>query len=105
MAKQQHIEEIDSDANFDKKWDESKLNDQRVCIDFTATWCGPCKAIAPVFLNLAKQHGNIRFWKVDFDKCKEAVQKFSVQAVPTFFVLHWGFLSAQTHRSSSTKTN
>jgi len=78
------IEDINSDDIFNTKWEETKTKDQRVCIDFTATWCGPCKAIAPVFDKLSKQYPNIRFWRVDFDKCKGAAAKHSVQAVPTF---------------------
>jgi len=92
MAKVNNIEEINSDADFDQKFEDSVAKEQRVCVDFTASWCGPCKAIAPIFINMSKQYNNVRFWKVDFDKCKETVGKYSIQAVPTFLFFFGGKL-------------
>ena len=39
----------------------------QVCVDFTATWCGPCKMVAPLFARMAKEFTNVVFLKVDVD--------------------------------------
>ncbi|BGP46496.1 hypothetical protein JCM10450v2_002341 [Rhodotorula kratochvilovae] len=57
-------------------------------IDFHATWCGPCKAIAPVYQRLATQFGGrVQFLKVDVDAVPDVAQRFQVSAMPTFVVL------------------
>ena len=62
-----------------------------VVIDFYATWCGPCKRIAPVFEDLAdKFYPKIQFLKVDVDESPELVDKFDVHAMPTFVFLKDG---------------
>ncbi len=61
-----------------------------VVIDFFATWCGPCKRIAPTFEKLAESFPKIVFLKVDVDESAELVDKFSIQAMPTFLFLKDG---------------
>lgn len=53
-------------------------------VDFFATWCGPCKAIAPHFANLAAQKTNVNFVKVDVDKSRDIAQQYQIRAMPTF---------------------
>jgi len=60
-----------------------------VVIDFFATWCGPCKAIAPMYEKLASsltEAGKMVFTKVDVDKQKEIAQSHEITAMPTFVV-------------------
>lgn len=61
-----------------------------VVIDFFATWCGPCKKIAPAFEQLATVYPSIVFLKVDVDESAELVDKYGVQAMPTFVFLKDG---------------
>ena len=52
---------------------------------FTASWCGPCKSIYPLFDELSKRYSNIAFYKIDIYECEEFVSKFNIESVPTFY--------------------
>ncbi|KAI0396997.1 thioredoxin-like protein [Xylariaceae sp. FL0594] len=58
-----------------------------VALDFYADWCGPCKAIAPSYANLARQHGVdgvLAFAKVNVDRAQDVARAYGVSAMPTF---------------------
>jgi thioredoxin 1 len=62
-----------------------------VVIDFYATWCGPCKRIAPIFEDLSdKFYTKVQFLKVDVDESPDLVETFDVHAMPTFVFLKDG---------------
>jgi thioredoxin 1 len=63
-----------------------------VVIDFFATWCGPCKKIAPIFEQLAQVYPSIVFLKVDVDISGEVAEKFEIQAMPTFLFVKDGVI-------------
>ncbi|KAF8585139.1 thioredoxin-domain-containing protein [Ramaria rubella] len=65
----------------------STSKDKISVIDFHATWCGPCHAIAPAFEKLSKQFPNVNFLKCDVDAVQEIAQKYQVSAMPTFIFL------------------
>ncbi|KAG2626484.1 hypothetical protein PVAP13_3KG362800 [Panicum virgatum] len=48
-----------------------------VLIDFTASWCGPCRIMAPIFTDMAKKNPNVVFLKVDVDEMKAIAEQFS----------------------------
>lgn len=58
---------------------ENKLS----VIDFYATWCGPCKALAPIFATLAKKIPEVQFGRVDVDKASEIAMEYRVTSMPT----------------------
>jgi thioredoxin 1 len=64
-----------------------------VVVDFTATWCGPCKAIAPFFSELAETYPDIDFVKVDVDVAEEITKEYGITAMPTFHLYANGFLN------------
>jgi len=61
-----------------------------VVIDFFATWCGPCKRIAPTYEKLSESLLSIVFLKVDVDESPELVNEFDISAMPTFVFLKDG---------------
>eukprot|EP00004_Rigifila_ramosa_P016375 TRINITY_DN3882_c0_g1_i1.p1 TRINITY_DN3882_c0_g1~~TRINITY_DN3882_c0_g1_i1.p1 ORF type:complete len:119 (-),score=41.45 TRINITY_DN3882_c0_g1_i1:51-377(-) len=59
-----------------------------VVIDFTASWCGPCKRIAPVYHEMAQTYnGKAVLLKVDVDENEEIAARFSIRSMPTFVFL------------------
>ncbi|KAG8230546.1 hypothetical protein J437_LFUL008369 [Ladona fulva] len=71
---------------------EAKLTeagDNLVVIDFSATWCGPCRMIGPVFESMASemQFSNVVFLKVDVDECDDIAAEYEISAMPTFVFL------------------
>ncbi|GAA0706991.1 thioredoxin [Paraclostridium ghonii] len=59
-------------------------------VDFFATWCGPCKMLAPVFDELGNDIDKAKFLKVDIDKSLELARRFQVTTVPTVIVFKDG---------------
>ncbi|KAI8871988.1 thioredoxin-like protein, partial [Ramicandelaber brevisporus] len=61
-----------------------------VIVDFSATWCPPCKVIAKPYETLAKQTPNVLFAKVTVDEATEIAAAFKIRAMPTFQVYFYG---------------
>ncbi|KAJ8614034.1 hypothetical protein CTAYLR_009611 [Chrysophaeum taylorii] len=77
--------------------------DKIVVIDFSATWCGPCKMIGPAFASLAQQMPEVGFVKVDVDEVPEASAEYDVSALPTFVFLKEGAEVARFSGASLSK--
>ena len=61
-----------------------------VVVDFFATWCGPCKMLAPVLEELSNEETEVTFLKVDIDEEELLAEKYNIQAVPTVLVFKDG---------------
>ena len=69
-------------AAFDKALADA--GGKLVVVDFTASWCGPCQRIAPVFTQLAEEMPDVVFVKVDVDENEEVAQQCGISSMPTF---------------------
>jgi len=84
------LQEPESHKNVQEIITKAGINNQLVVIDFTATWCGPCQMIAPVFKQLAEDHDDVVFLKVDVDELHETAAQYQVSAMPTFILIKEG---------------
>ncbi|KAL2346292.1 hypothetical protein Fmac_000292 [Flemingia macrophylla] len=83
------IHTVDSWKNLFAKGIESK---KLVVVDFTASWCGPCRVIAPVLAEIAKKMPHVIFLKVDVDELQPISEEWGIEAMPTFLFLKEGKL-------------
>ena len=75
---------------------EAKEADVAV-VDFNATWCGPCKMLAPVLEAVSEEfEGKVSFYGVDVDECPELAAKYGVQSIPCLVLLKKGQLADQS---------
>lgn len=85
--------------NLDSKnFEEEVLNSEvPVLIDFWATWCGPCRMMAPVVEEIANEVGEkAKVCKLNIDENKEIAEKYDVMSIPTFIIIKNGKVAATT---------
>ena len=79
----QHVSEVD--------FNEVVLKYEGVVlVDFWATWCGPCKMIAPVVEEVSNEVSNARFVKVDVDQNENLANKYQISSIPTLMIFKNG---------------
>ena len=82
-----------TDANFDRDVLQSSLP---VLVDFWATWCAPCKAIAPLIDTIADEYvGKIKVGKVNVDENQATPGKYGVRGIPTIILFKDGAILEQ----------
>jgi thioredoxin 1 len=81
-----------SDASFES---DVLKSDTPVLVDYWAEWCGPCKMIAPILEEVAKDYdGRLRIAKMNVDDNREVPSKFGIRGIPTLMLFKGGQLAA-----------
>lgn len=77
-----------TDADFDEQVIQS---DVPVLVDFSATWCGPCKQLTPIVEALASEYsGRLKVAAVDVDQARDTATRFGIMSVPTLLFFRGG---------------
>ena len=75
----------------DNEFDREVLQDSgTVLVDFWATWCGPCRMLAPILEELSGQHPELKIVKVDVDENRELALRYGIESIPTLLVFRNG---------------
>jgi thioredoxin 1 len=64
--------------------------DKPVLVDFFATWCGPCKMLAPIVEKVASEHEDINVLKIDVDEVPDVAAKYGIRSIPTLILFEDG---------------
>ena len=82
-----------TDKNFEK---EVLKSDLPVVVDFWAEWCGPCRMVAPVVEELAKEYENkVKIGKVDVDESPATASRYGIMSIPTLMFFKGGQIMSQ----------
>ncbi|KAJ4707523.1 Thioredoxin [Melia azedarach] len=79
-----------SSERWQLHFNSCKDSSQLMVIDFSASWCGPCKLVEPAVHEMATKYTDVQFAKIDVDELSDVAQEFKVQAMPTFVLVKKG---------------
>ncbi|KAK6943349.1 Thioredoxin domain [Dillenia turbinata] len=81
---------ITTKESWDAKLSEANRDGKIVIANFSASWCGPCRVIAPLYIELSLKYPTFMFLTVDVDELSEFSSSWDIKATPSFFFLKEG---------------
>ena len=77
-----------------KKIDQTQFDEVKnsafALVDFSATWCGPCKMLSPIVDELSEELTDVEFFNIDIDESEELTRELGIMAVPSLFLFKSG---------------
>ncbi|XP_071707705.1 thioredoxin H2 [Rutidosis leptorrhynchoides] len=89
-SEESRVIEFHSSNRWQLHYNNSKQSPKLMVVDFSASWCGPCKMLEPFIRSLASKYPEIDFIKIDVDELQDVAKQFGVQAMPTLVLLKQG---------------
>ncbi|EAZ89539.1 thioredoxin [Crocosphaera chwakensis] len=75
----------------DNNFEQLLADSETMVVDYTATWCGPCRVISPLIDRLAEEYeGRVNVFKLDLDKNKENAKKYGIKSIPAVLIFKKG---------------
>ncbi|CAN8273085.1 unnamed protein product [Cochlearia groenlandica] len=84
------VAKFSSSARWQLHFNEIKESSKLLVVDFSASWCGPCRMIEPVFIAMSAKFTDVEFVKLDVDELPDVAKEFNVTGMPTFVLLKSG---------------
>lgn len=104
LSTQDFIKKVHNFKKSPNEW--NYVGDKPAIIDFHATWCGPCKQLAPTLTALAAEYGDeIYIYKVDIDQEPDIARAFGIQSVPSLLFIPKGDAAPQMGQGNIPKAS
>ncbi|CAH8307863.1 unnamed protein product [Eruca vesicaria subsp. sativa] len=87
---QSRVMKFTSSARWQLLFNEIKESSKLLVVDFSASWCGPCRMIEPAFIAMAAKFTDVDFVKLDVDDLRDVAKEFNVTGMPTFVLVKNG---------------
>ncbi|XP_066308330.1 thioredoxin H4-1-like isoform X1 [Miscanthus floridulus] len=85
-----NVHVVTSKEDWDQKIAEANKDGKIVVANFSASWCGPCRVISPVYAEMSQTYPQLMFLTIDVDELMEFSSSWDIRATPTFFFLKNG---------------
>lgn len=84
------VMKFSSSARWQLHFNEIKESSKLLVVDFSASWCGPCRMIEPAFIAMSAKFTDVEFVKLDVDELPDVAKEFNVTGMPTFVLVKNG---------------